>query len=234
MIKGGLATLIACALAVTFALPVHASARFVASYHMEETSGTVAHDSSGYGNDASIYHLELGQPGYVGWGFGFKGSPSLGYVRIPASSSINPGTHDFTYRVRINIPSGTSITHDYSLLRRGASKSPGPFYKLELVRRQNTGAVHAICAWRDDLGNHVSVQGGSDWNTGKWNKLACKRSGSTFSLRRNNKVLASKTVAGMGSFSSSNPIFLGAEQIDSTHFWELFHGTMDEVRLWKG
>jgi Concanavalin A-like lectin/glucanases superfamily len=214
--------------------PASASTTIVALYHMEEASGTVAHDASGNGNRASIHSLVYGQPGFVGHGFGFKGAPTLGYLKIPASSSINPGARNFSYTVHFKIASTTSITHDYSLIRRGSAKFAGAFYKLELVRRQDTGAVHAVCAFRDTLGNHFSVQGGSNWNTGTWTTLTCQRSGSTFSLTRDAKILASRTMGGIGNLSSTTPIFVGVEQINATRYWEHFQGTMDEITFTKG
>ncbi|UCE46613.1 MAG: LamG domain-containing protein, partial [Phycisphaerales bacterium] len=72
-----------------------ASAELVAHWRLDETSGTIAHDSSGYGNDGTLNGSPRWVAGKIGGALHFDGSSD--YVQIPFSESLrvhNQG--DFT------------------------------------------------------------------------------------------------------------------------------------------
>src|SRR5207248_675430 len=65
----------------------------VALWHMDETSGSVMHDSIA-GHDGTAFSVALGQPGFLGTAFGFNGTSS--YVSVPSASDLNAGSLDIT------------------------------------------------------------------------------------------------------------------------------------------
>ena len=75
-------------------VPPAAAATAGALWHMEESTGPVALDSSGNGNDGTLFDVTLGRPGFVGSGFGFNGTDSK--IVVQSSSSLNPGLRRFS------------------------------------------------------------------------------------------------------------------------------------------
>jgi len=62
------------------------SAELVAHWRLDETSGTTAHDSSGYGNDGALNGNPQWEAGMIGGALHFDGSSD--YVQIPFSESL--------------------------------------------------------------------------------------------------------------------------------------------------
>jgi len=63
-----------------------ASAELVAHWRLDETSGTIAHDSSGYGNDGTLNGNPQWDAGMIGGALHFDGASD--YVQIPFSESL--------------------------------------------------------------------------------------------------------------------------------------------------
>jgi hypothetical protein len=218
-------TLAAAGLAVA-ALPASAASTDVLRYSGTETSGTLAIDRSGSGNSGTLHNVQL-----TGSGYAFNGQSS--YISVPASASLNPGTANFSYGVTMSLPAGYTFTHDLSLVRRGASKLSGAYYKLELVYKKSTGNTHLECAMRDSAGKtgYVSV-GAAGLNDGAWHTLTCSKTGSTVSLTKNGNVYAK--AASLGSFSTTRALNFGAEQVTDTSFWEHYIGKMKDIFQTRG
>jgi concanavalin A-like lectin/glucanase superfamily protein len=208
------------------ALPAAAASTVVLNYTGDETSGTVAVDSSAYGNNGSLHQVALG-----GQVYSFNGSTS--YIQTPASASINPGTAAFSYAVSINISPTTIFSHDLSLVRRGSSKFAGAYYKMEMVYNKATGTMRLECAFRDQTGARGFVAtSGNTLNDGIWHTLTCSKTATTVSLTKDGKTRTNP--ATLGNMSSTVPLFFGAEQVGATSFWEHFAGQMDDITLTKG
>jgi len=63
-----------------------ASAELVAHWRLDETSGTIAYDSSGYGNDGTLNGNPQWEAGMIAGALHFDGSSD--YVQIPFSESL--------------------------------------------------------------------------------------------------------------------------------------------------
>src|SRR5204862_73686 len=83
--------------------------------HMDETSGSVMHDSVA-GHDGTLFSVALGQPGFLGAAFGFNGSSS--YVSVPSASDLNPGSSNITITIHLKTTSAPA-TPDWDLIRKG-------------------------------------------------------------------------------------------------------------------
>jgi hypothetical protein len=208
------------------ALPAAAASTVVLNYTGDETSGTVAVDSSAYGNNGSLHQVALG-----GQVYSFNGSTS--YIQTPASTSINPGTSDYTYSVRMVLPAGYTWSHDLSLVRRGSAKFAGAYYKAELIWHKSTAKMVFVCAMRDSTGNRGFVSTSAQTlNDGAWHTLGCAKTATSVTLTKDAKVITRS--ATVGDLSSAQPLNFGAEQIDATSFWEHFPGQMDDITITKG
>jgi hypothetical protein len=207
------------------ALPASAATRTVLHY-TGALSGTTVLDESGLGNNATAHSITPS-----GGAYSFNGTTS--YIQTPASPSVNPGSSDFTYSVNMYLPTTTVFSRDLSLVRRGSSKFPGAFYKMEMVYNKSTGNMRLECALRDTAGAHAIVStSGNTLNDGKWHTLMCSKTARTISLTVDGRVHTNK--ARLGNLSTTLPLNFGAEQIDATTFWEHFPGLMDEIVLTKG
>jgi len=206
------------------ALPASAASKRVLHYS-GALSGTTVPDESGFGNNGIAHGISL-----TGGAYSFNGSSS--YIQTPASSTVNPGSAAFSYSVTIKLPTATTFSHDLSLVRRGASKSAGPYYKMEMVYNKATGNMRLECALRDAAGAHASVSiSGNALNDGQWHTLTCSKAAKTISLTEDGHV-RTKSVA-LGNLSSTQPLNFGAEQVGPARFWEHFAGLMEKIVVTK-
>ena len=71
-----------------------------AVWHMDETSGSVMHDSSGHGYNGTLSNVQVGVAGFSGSkAYGFNGTSSK--VVVPDVSGLNPGTKDLVVSVHV-------------------------------------------------------------------------------------------------------------------------------------
>ncbi|MDX6368209.1 MAG: hypothetical protein QOK30_3285 [Nocardioidaceae bacterium] len=221
-----LALLIAAGLAVA-TLPAAAASTVVLHYSGTEKAGTtVANDTSGHDNDGTLHGVKT-------TGSAYQFNPTTSYIRVAASTSIDPGRLNYSYTVSINIPTSTVFTHDFSLVRRGSSKFAGPYYKMEMVFNRTTHNMRLECAFRDSTRAHESVStSGNTLNDGVWHTLTCTKTRRTVSLTKDGVVHAKPAV--LGNLSSTQPLFFGAEHVGPTIFWEHFPGRMRKITITKG
>jgi hypothetical protein len=219
-----IAVLIPAGLAVT-ALPAAASGTVILQYS-GGAIGSTAVDSSGHGNDGTLHNVTA-----TGGAYSFNGTNS--YVSAPASSTINPGTRNFSYSVSIKLPAGYTYTRDISLVRRGASKFAGAYYKMEMVYNKSTGNMRLECALRDSTGGRGFVATSANTlNDGAWHTLTCAKTATTVSLTKDAHTYTKP--ANLADMSSgTQPLNFGAEQVSPTGFWEHFPGLMDNIILTK-
>jgi len=187
------------ALASTFGWQSQASAAtFGASWQLNETSGS-AIDSSGNGNSGTLH----GGIKRTGTGYDFDGSS--GYVSVPDSSTLDPGSGNIALTVRFNVdpvPSG----RDYDLVRKGLSTTSGGDYKAEVLP-----GGKGLCHFRGS-GTSATITGGSGLESGT-HTLKCVKTSSSVQLLVDGSVKASKTVT-VGSISNGNGAVLAAKPGD--------------------
>jgi hypothetical protein len=226
------ATVIVMAMALAAPSSASTTSHRVLLYHAEDGSGSVAHDSTPFGNDGALTGIAPG-PGKSGLAYVFgahAGTPN--YVKVPASHSINPYRVDYTYAASINIAATTAITRDFSIFRRGAAKHAGAFYKMEIVLNRATGNLRLTCAFRDQSGVGANVStSAAGLHDGVWHRLICTKTATEISLSVDG-VTHTKTVA-LGNLTSDQPLYLGVEPVTGG-FHEQFLGSMDEIVVRKG
>jgi hypothetical protein len=170
-------------------------------WHLDETSGTTAFDSSGNGNNGTSQNVVMTGTGYV-----FNGSSSK--VVVPTSDSLNPGTAAFSYSVtfQATVPPGTGL--DYDLFRKGLATTAGGEYKIEVL--QANGKARALCVLKDAAKKTLQIRGTTNLTDGKVHTIACSRTSSGLTMVVDN--LPPRTKAGVtGSISNTAPVSLGAK-----------------------
>ena len=171
---------------------------FGASWQLNETSGSAV-DSSGNGNNGTLH----GAITRTGTGYHFDGSS--GYVSVPNSSSLNPGSADITITIRFSLDGNPARGKDYDLIRKGLAGTSGGDFKVEIL---DDG--RALCRFRG--GNAAVVQGGTNLGNGT-HTVQCLKTGSKVSLVVDGSVKASKSVQ-VGSISNKEPVILAAKPGD--------------------
>jgi len=209
--------LIVAAPVVFFAATASASAATAGLWHMNETSGTVMHDSAG-SNDGTLHSVALGQPGLKGTAYGFNGSSS--YVSVPDSDSLDPGTAKFSIQISVNF---TAIPpQDYDLIRKGLSTTPGGDYKLEIAH-----SGQALCVIGGSAGTATLIAGPM-LNTGTWHTIKCTRSESTVKLIVDG-VVRKKVKVATGTISNDSDLYIGAKPGS-----DFMNGSLDEAKVTVG
>jgi hypothetical protein len=190
-----------------------AGSTVVALWHMNETSGTVMHDSSGHGHNGTLHNVKLGASGCSGKAYTFNGSSS--YVSVP-SAGLNPGSANITISFCLK------TTHlpnsgDYDLVRKGAY--PAVNYKVELLP---SGAIQ--CTFQGSASRH-NATGGSGLNNGAWHHIQCVKTASKIKTVVDGTVVAT-TSAAVGSISNTSSLEIGAHPGSD---W--YNGELDEVQI---
>lgn len=198
------------------ALPASATTS-VGLWHMDETSGTTAYDNSGSGNNGALTDVTFVSPGFGGSGGAYSFNGTSSKVKVPNSTSLNPGSQDFTITVHVNFTALPGSVGDYDVVRKAAS---GTFYKIEI-----SGKGQAVCLFKGTI-TKGKVAFGPALNDGSWHTITCtKASGSVTSTVDGQ---ASSHAFTMGSISNSSPLMLSGKKTGTD---DLYHGVMDEVSI---
>ena len=184
------------------------SSTLVGLWHMDETGGDVAHDSSGFGNDGTLEHITFASGAYA-----FNGTSSR--VLIGNDSSLNPGDADITISVNVNFDS--IHIHDYDLVRKGGS---GALYKIEI---SSTGK--ARCQFHGSK-RSAGIVFGPDLSDGQWHTITCRKTATSISGTVGKASAMRHAV--IGSISNRVALSLGGK---SSGTQDLYRGLMNEVRI---
>src|SRR6476661_48587 len=104
------------------------SASMVGSWHLDETSGKTAYDSSGNGNDGAISGpVTLGAPGHLNTAYSFV---PKGTVIVANASDLVPGTAKITISYWLKTTTLPSNGIDYDMFTKGDSSSRGGQIKI--------------------------------------------------------------------------------------------------------
>ena len=207
---------LALSLALMALLPMAAAqaSTTVGLWHMDETSGSTAYDSSGHHNNGRDQNIQ-----FVSGAYGFNGHSSR--VLVPDSSSLDPGSSDITISLRVKFTARPSrAVHDYDLLRKGGD---GNLYKIEI-----TSQGKARCQFHGS-NNDAGLVFGPDLSNGQWHTITCTKTGTKISGHVDG-VSASRG-AHVGSISNGIALSFGGK---SSGTQDLYQGLMDEVRITVG
>jgi hypothetical protein len=189
----------------------------VALWHMDETSGTVMHDSIA-GHDGANFSVQLGVPGFSGRAYGFAGSGS--YVSVPSAGDLNPGSADITITVHLKTTS-VPATPDWDLIRKGLYTTAGGEYKMEY---QPTG--QASCGFNGSA-NYGELIAGPALNNGQWHTVQCVKTSSAIKVIVDGQAFSKSF--NIGSIANTVAVPIGARPGS-----EYFMGSLDEASIQVG
>jgi hypothetical protein len=152
------------------AAPTASSSSVVGLWHLDETSGKTAFDSSGNGNNGAISGpVTLGVPGHLNTAYSYVHKST---VIVPNASDLVPGTATITISYWLKtttLPCCNAI--DYDMFTKGDGSSKGGQIKIEV---QENG--QASCMFRGALGKK-QLQAGPNVVDGQWHQVTCVRNG---------------------------------------------------------
>jgi len=223
-VASAVCTLALSVAAVVSGHPAFAATSQAALWHLDETGGGSALDSSGR-NDGTPYSVVTGVPGAANTAYRFDGTSSR--VVVPSSVSLNPGLADFSFGAvaRLTVkPASSGDTYD--VLRKGLSFTAGGEYKLEVVNVN--GVARARCIAKDSAGRVARLTHSKSLADGAWHQLACARTGSVWAVTVDGAT-TSKTLP-LGSVGNSSALSIGAKLGGKTG-GDWFRGDLDEAHL---
>jgi hypothetical protein len=191
----------------------------VGLWHLDETSGTTAHDSSGNGNNGSINGtVTLGVPGEFGTAYSFVPKSN---VIVPNASDLIPGTANITISYWLKATTKPT-TGDYDVFTKGDANTSGGQIKLEV---QQNG--QASCQFRGSSGAK-QLQMGPNVVDGQWHHVICQRvgtqvvetvDGASFSATNATGAITVTAEIRLGSHLGARPLGGG----------DWYNGVLDEV-----
>jgi hypothetical protein len=191
-------------------------------WHFDETSGSVAADSSGNDNDGNIRGgVVRGVAGFQGTAFGF-GAPGS-WVQVPNDASLNPGTNDFSFSARVKLDSLPHNDDDtFDVYRKGVAGTKGGEFKIEV---HDGGKVRCIA--KDATRKVGSITGSAKMRlkVGQWYLIGCEHTGNNWSVIVDG-AKRSKAV-NFGSISNSLAVSIGSNYGEE----DFVDGTIDEVQF---
>lgn len=181
----------------------------------DEGSGTIAHDSSGYGSDGT-----LSGPSWVDGKFGnalsFDGIND--YVTISDADSLDFGTGDFTvdfWMKPINTPASIA-----GAIYKGFLPGWGIWWRntQQVFARWGYSVSDYVDTW-SDISKPLSF---NEWHNVVF--VANRSSNKAYFIVDGTKH--TETICPTGTVSNSNPMYLGWET-------DYFNGIIDEVRIYN-
>lgn len=196
--SAGVVMVLAAATVATNTAAASASS-FGASWQLNEKSGAVV-DSSGNHNNGTVHG------GVIRTGSGYRFNGSTGYLSVPNSPSLNPGSAPITLTVKFSLDGNPSPSgYDYDIVRKGLAGTAGGDYKMEVLSNGQ-----ALCRFRGT--NAGTVQGGTNLGTGT-HVVRCVKTSSSVRLIIDGVTKTTKTVK-VGSISNAQPVILAAKPGD--------------------
>jgi hypothetical protein len=192
------------------------SSSVVGLWHLDETSGTTAFDSSGNGNNGAISGpVTLGVPGELNTAYSFV---PKGTVIVPNASDLVPGTAKITiayWLTTTTLPCCNGI--DYDMFTKGDHSSKGGQIKIEV---QENG--QPSCMFRGALGGK-QLQAGPNVVDGRWHQVTCVRDGTQIVETVDGKSFS--VTKATGAITVTDPIRLGSHKGGG----DWYKGVLDEV-----
>ncbi len=195
----------------------------VALWHMDETSGSTMHDSSGNGHNGTLKNVRLGRAGFKGKAYSFNGRSSE--VTVPTSSGFDaPGGG---YKITIYVKF-TQAPQDYGqssadIVRKGLTTTQ--YWKMEISK---TGK--AACHFTGSSGIADMPGAGPILADGVWHQLVCWKTLNQVRLFVDGTVVASRSVT-VGTVKNTNVLTLGYKKDPNIPDSDFYKGLEDEVSI---
>ena len=190
----------------------------VASWPMDETSGTVMTDAGGK-HPGTLHSVQLGLPGFSGFAYNFTGSS---YVSVPSAGDLNPGSSNMTMTIHLKT-TGTPPPPpaDWDVIRKGLYSTTGGEIKLEF---QQSG--QASCGFKGS-GGYSELIAGPALNNGQWHTIQCAKTSSSIKLTVDGTTFSKS--AALGSMANSDAVVIGSRPGSD---W--YRGALDEASIQIG
>ena len=204
------------------AASVPASATVVGQWNMDNDFGTVMVDSSGYGNNGTMYNIVTSGAGYV-----FNGTSSK--VVVKNSASLTPGPRDFWYSAQFQTDRMPGVDEDYDIIRKGAASTEGGGFRLEIEYSKGMGVGY--CSISDSAGVTLSVRGKKNLADGLFHTATCYKTATGISLVVDNQAPIVKEGA-LGSIVDIKDLALGCKQSTcKKEDSDWYYGTLRSVTI---
>ncbi|HEU4331334.1 MAG TPA: PQQ-dependent sugar dehydrogenase [Lapillicoccus sp.] len=204
---------------VTVTVANSPTAGLVAAWSFNEASGSIATDSSGNGNTATLLNGVARTPGTAGGGLTFDGSDD--YLSVPNSPSLNISGTGLTLRMSIKPQTGGGDSVVVGKFWGSSMASPYYQYGLELLG----GTMPSLL-----IGTTTGVLAASmdtPLVVNQWSDLAISFDGVKVQFYVNGASV--KEVTLLGSITArSTSLRVGADASPSQYF----RGSLDEVRIY--
>ena len=195
----------------------------VAEYRFDESSGTVAADSSGHHFDGRLVGTPHWVPGYAGNGLQFDGRQD--YVYIDHQESLNVPQYTLTAWV-------LSDGHTHDPERQEILEKAGIYWLNIRVdsQRLRAGGMFGGCRG-PTFWHYLDADPTVPYQT--WTHVASTYDGHTLSIYLNGVLAASTAEPRPLCHTLGTPLIIGAKQQDEhTPAEAFFSGILDEVRLY--
>jgi hypothetical protein len=206
---------------LSLAAPSGASAAVVASWHMNETSGTTMIDSVG-GNNGTLRKVQLGQPSFDGsLAYRFAGLGSV--ATVPSSAALNPGAADYTVTLHFRT---STVTKDDSgdVIRKGLSTNSKTFWKVELRPNAAHTSARLRCYFRGTSAA-ASIYATPVVTDGRWHTVQCVKTATAIGVVFDGTTRTK--AAKVGSISNGATLSIGAKSATD----DAYNGLVDEVSI---
>ena len=230
-----------CSISIIFILACVAEADLVGLWRLDETSGTIAHDSSGNGHDGTLNGDPKWTPGKIGGALAFDGYSdqadhttdpgNINWVSVEPFDVIGPG---ITMAAWIR-PDGFDITDARIVTKQKTWSSIDIWWMLSTYTE---GTALRMRLKTDDGG----TDGGTTtmWSdagyleAGVWSHVAATYDGSKMRLFHNGVEIMSTDKTGTIQTDPAAAIGIGNSPLGSPGgLRATFHGLIDEVRIYN-
>ena len=178
----------------------------IAHWALDETSGTIAYDSTGIHN-GTIYDAVIGQPGVVNKCYWFDGTNDNDHIRVNNNNNLNFNDgEDFSIYAWIK----TTIKDYRRILEKRAVAGNG-----YLMAVWNDGKLRATVL-KEGGGEQATIYSNMDVADGQWHQVGMVRNGSMLEMFVDGESMGTNNSAG-GNLSNDNLLYIGT---DCGEYWE--------------
>jgi hypothetical protein len=178
-------------------------------------------DDSGHSNNGILQDVAANAGFYT-----FNGSTSRVVVPDNPDGSLDPGTADFSYSVRVRTTTvPDDVAGDYDLLRKGLGSTKGGYFKVELYPNSSNTKARALCQAQGTKGA-AKLVGSANLADGAWHTITCKKKPSALNMYVDGALTATKPNT-IGSIANAAALTIGAKDIGG----DWFRGDMDDATV---
>jgi hypothetical protein len=194
-------------------------ARVVALWHMDETTGSTSYDAIA-AHSGTLFHIALGQPGFLNLAYGFNGASS--YMSVPSADDLNPGSANVTMTIHLQTTgSPPPPPADWDVFRKGLYTTTGGELKMEF---QQSG--QASCGF-EGSGGYSELVAGPKINDGQWHTVQCAKTSTGIQVIVDGTTYSQRGT--LGTIANTSPVVIGARPGSD---W--YQGALDEASLQVG